>query len=132
MKTKELPTIWGTPEPSRLTPKQLSIRLPILVSAKIQALCDLFPRKTKTEIIGDLLDSALEALEDELPMTKGEQSDYDEQLQEAIFVAAGIRGKYLRLTKKYLKELEKEADVKEPMEFCSEWTYSENEFKKWE
>jgi len=59
MEPKELPSVWGKPDLSRLTAKQISIRLPLEVSAKIAALNDLFPKKTKTEIIGDLLASAL-------------------------------------------------------------------------
>ena len=62
METKDLVKLWNAPDNTRLTPKQMSIRLPLHVAAKISALCEMFPKKTKTEIIGDLLATALEAV----------------------------------------------------------------------
>ena len=59
MKNSELVKVWALPDNSRVTSKQLFFRLPVHVTAKIYALSDLFPNKTKTEIIGDLLTNAL-------------------------------------------------------------------------
>ena len=59
MKNSELVKVWALPDNSRVTSKQLSFRLPVHVAAKISALSDLFPNKTRTEIIGDLLTSAV-------------------------------------------------------------------------
>jgi hypothetical protein len=133
MKTNDLVTIWGAPEPPRLTPKQVSIRVPILVSAKISALLDLFPRKTKTDIIGDLLTSALEKLDHELPMTMDPSDEHESWPQDGdrCFGYYGMRKDYFELVKKYLREMEKEADVKEPMEFSYPEAYAESDFK-WE
>lgn len=117
MKTHELITVWGAPEAPRLTPKQISIRLPIIVAAKISALCDLYPRKTKTEIIGDLLTTALEQIEEDFPRIKGKLEDQNPDY--TAYEDIGIRHDYLKLTEKYLRELEKEAGVKEPLQFNS-------------
>lgn len=132
MKTNDLLTIWGAPEPPRLTPKQVSIRVPILVSAKISALLDLYPKRTKTDIIGDLLTSALEMLEKELPMHK-DSSDPDgfERDGNAYFGYYGIRKDYFQVTEKYLRKMEKEAHIKEPMAFSYSSAYLEDDFK-WE
>jgi hypothetical protein len=132
MKTNDLLTIWGAPEPPRLTPKQLSIRLPILVSAKISALLDLYPKRTKTDIIGDLLITALEMLEKELPMymlTNGKGPADIDELGEGLFEYFGTRKEFFNLTEKYLREMEKEADVKEPMKYSYPDFYSESDFK---
>jgi hypothetical protein len=132
MKTNDLLTIWSAPDPPRLTPKQLSIRVPMLVSAKISALLDLYPKKTKTDIIGDLLITALEMLEKELPMYK-ESRDPDgfESDGEAYFGYCGIRKDYFQITEKYLRKMEKEAHIKEPMTFSYPSAYMEDDFK-WE
>lgn len=116
MKANDLLTIWGAPEAPNLTAKQISIRLPIIVAAKISALCDLYPRKTKTEIIGDLLTTALEQLEENFPKIKGQPMDQEGLTYEDL----GTRQTYLRLANKYLRQLEKDAGVKEPIEFNSE------------
>ena len=66
MEPKDLAEIWGEPDNTRLTSKQISIRLPIHVAAKISAICEMYPRRTKTEIIGDLLAAALDRFAEEL------------------------------------------------------------------
>jgi hypothetical protein len=71
MKPQDLAKVWDAPDNSKLTPKQISIRLPIHVAAKISALCDMYPRKTKTEIIGDLLATALDQFEKVCPGLTG-------------------------------------------------------------
>ena len=61
MKNSELVKVWALPDNLRITSKQQSFRLPVHVAAKITALSDMFPNKTKTktEIIGDILAIAL-------------------------------------------------------------------------
>ena len=136
MKTNDLLTIWGAPEPPKLTPQQISIRLPILVSAKISALMDLYPKKTKTDIISDLLISALEMLEKEIPMQKDlvrehSEPSYPEPDGKEYFWYLGKRKDYFQLTEKYLRKMEKGAHIKEPMEFSYPGAYLEEDFK-WE
>lgn len=121
MKTKDLITIWGAPEPPRLAPKQFSIRLPMLVSAKISALCDMYPKKTKTEIIGDLLSTSLDQLESDLPTQEGYPVGEDPESRETIYEGIGIKSTFLTLTEKYLRELENEAGVTEPMPFQNKY-----------
>ena len=113
MNPQDLLKVWDAPDNSKLTPKQLSIRLPILVAAKISALCDLYPRKTKTEIIGDLLSTALDQLGAALPSIKGQQIGVCED--GPYYEDDGPCGRFNSLTEKYLRELEKEAGITEPM-----------------
>ncbi len=108
MKTSYLTSLWDTPDNSRLTAKQFSLRLPVHVSAKIAALCEMYPNKTRTQIIGDLLTSALEELEKSLP-TKADfepvERDPDGQL---IFEDIGLRSRFRRLSNSYYQALEQE------------------------
>jgi hypothetical protein len=71
MKSGDLHKLWEAPDNSRLTPKQLSVRLPVHVAAQINALCDIYPHRTKTEIVGDLLAAALAELVPNLPAHRG-------------------------------------------------------------
>jgi len=113
MNTKDLITIWGAPEPPRLTPKQISIRLPITVSAKISALCEMYPKKSKTEIISDLLTSALEQLERDLPCEEyGDPIGFDIN-DEPIYEIYGMKVTFRDLTAKYLRALEEELGITE-------------------
>lgn len=130
MKAEDLYKIWDTPDFSKLAPKQISIRLPIILSAKISALCEMYPNKTKTQIIVDLLASAIDQLGEALPSEKGA---FLYPLPEEALVSSdmmgmadsrslkclgayediGPQGRFLRLTKKYLQELEKELGLKD-------------------
>jgi len=120
MNPKDLVKVWDAPDNSKLTPKQISIRLPILVAAKINALCDIYPRKTKTEIISDLLSTSLDQLEEGMESFTGSviglaPGDYGEDVP--YFEMEGLRARFLHQTLHKLRELEKEAGITEPMEF---------------
>lgn len=110
MKPNELLSYWDSPDNSKLTSRQFSIRLPIHVAAKIQALCDMYPSKNRTQIISDLLTSVLADLEKSFPFVKGEQMGYDETTREPIFEDLGSGSTFLSLTHKYIEELESELD----------------------
>lgn len=113
MEPQDLVKVWDAPDNSKLTPKQLSIRLPIHVAAKISALCDMYPRKTKTEIIGDLLSTALDQLGNALPSHHGREIGNHPDTDEPIYETIGPWAQFRSLTDKYLKELESEIEEKE-------------------
>lgn len=112
MEPKDLVKVWDAPDNSRLTQKQWSIRLPIQVAAKINALCDIYPRKSKTEIISDLLATALDQVRDALPCTEGEVLAHDPDTKEEIREMFGLRQDYFQLWQRYLKEYEAEIEGK--------------------
>lgn len=115
MEPQDLVKFWDAPDNSKLTAKQLSIRLPMHVSAKISALNDIYPRKTKTEIIGDLLATAIDQLVAALPHADGRLLGHDPEDNEPIYEETGIRARFYSLTEMYLKKLENEAEIKEPV-----------------
>ena len=67
MKTTDLHSIWNAPDHSRLTSKQYTVRLPVRVAAQLSALSEMYPRKTMTDLIGDLLAAGLDQLAEDLP-----------------------------------------------------------------
>ena len=90
METKHLLNTWVGPDNSRLMRNQTSMRLSVHVAAKISALCNMFPQRSKTQIVNDLLSTALDELERALentpywgPSKEGEdvptqKTEYDE------------------------------------------------------
>lgn len=65
MQSKNLLTAWSRTDSDRLFPKQISVRLPVHVIARIRALEEMYPLRTRTQLIGDLLSAALDELEAE-------------------------------------------------------------------
>ncbi len=106
MKASDLHNLWSSPDNSKLTSKQYSFRLPVHVAAKIQALCDMYPNKTRTEIVGDLLSSALQEVEQGLPSYDSNEPITILPDGEEIFEQWGPRIKFNSLAEKYISELD--------------------------
>lgn len=119
MKSEHLHDLWSSPDNSRLISKQFSFRLPTHIAAKLAALVEIYPQKNRTQIVADLLTTALEELEKNLPYTiepigELEQIEQDRLSVEAgmepmtFYDVAGPRGMFRRLSNKYYEEYEKE------------------------
>ncbi len=96
---------WVTTNDQRLVKKQTSIRLPVHVAAKIQALCDMYPTKSKTEIITDLLAASLDEAYEAFPYCPGESVQIN---GETHYKDAGPRKRYTELANQHFVELESE------------------------
>lgn len=120
MKVSQLHDLWDSPDNSRLTTKQFSFRLPVHIAAKIAALCEMYPQKNRTHIVADLLTSALDELEKNLPEALGSLPDEEEQYNDRMAAEAcgeeyvpmyrlgGARGRFRNFSNNYYRELEKE------------------------
>lgn len=118
MKTSNLVDIWKAPDNTRLTSKQYSFRLPVHVAAKLSALCDLYPNKTRTQIVGDLLSTALNDVQEALPSFQGRPwHNYQDDNGNDLFYAVGPGADFRTLTNKYYKELEIELGTENPAPF---------------
>ena len=113
MDAKNLTALWSAPDNSRLTAKQASFRLPVHVAAKIAALGEMYPQKTKTQIVGDLLSAALAEVEKGLPDVPGRYFDKDDE-GDALFEATGPAQDFRTLSNKHYAELEKELGNESP------------------
>lgn len=114
MKASDLVHIWSAPDNSRLTAKQLSLRLPVEVAAKLSALCELYPNKNRTEIVGDLLRTAIADVEKALPSKAGAFVDRHPDTDEEMFEEVGMAADFRALSNKYYRELELELGNEAP------------------
>ena len=133
MKPEDLTKMWDAPDHSKLSQKQFSIRLPILANAKISAFCDMYPGRSKTAMINDLIITALDQVIEALPSKKGKllNIDHGDEYEDSslkdlidpdvaesdsargIYEDIGPKGQFLRLTERHLRKLEQEAKLKE-------------------
>lgn len=115
MKSSDLHNLWTAPDNSRITSKQFSFRLPVHVAAKLAALAEMYPQKTRTEIVGDLLATALDELVKGMPFVQGRSLGFhpDPEIGE-IFEDLGPEPEFWRLADKHYKELEKEMGNENP------------------
>lgn len=114
MKASDLVTVWGTPDNSRLTAKQYSFRLPVHVAAKLAALEDLYPTRSRTQLVADLLSAAIAEVERNLPLYAAmpweEVSEDGEQLYEAGGMAADFR----KLANQHYEAIERDLGNEQP------------------
>ena len=108
MKASNLHDLWSSPDNSRLTSKQLSFRLPVHVAAKIQALCDMYPSKNRTQIVADLLTSALEEVERGFPFVAGREIAPDPDTGEMLCEDVGVGARFRALADQHYIEMEQE------------------------
>jgi hypothetical protein len=114
MKAKDLAVVWSRPDSSRLAPKQVSVRLPVHVLARIRALEDLYPTRTRTEIIGDLLSSALDEVAKGLPKYKGKCLGPEADSDELLYEVEGPAERFRVLSNEHYQAIEKEMGNKQP------------------
>lgn len=113
-KAAELHGFWSLPDNSRLTSKQYSFRLPVHVAAKIAALCDMYPQKTRTEIVGDILSTGIDDLVNGMPYVDGRLIGNDPETGEEIHDDVGPRSQFWKLADKHYKAIEREMGNKNP------------------
>ena len=117
MKPSELHSVWSAPDNTRLTSKQYSFRLPVHVAAKLSALGDIYPNKNRTQIVGDLLSTAIEEVIGQLPSQKGTFVGRYDPPGETPFLAyedVGLNGRFTHRANQYFKELEIELGNEAP------------------
>jgi hypothetical protein len=112
VKASELARVLGAPDNTRLTAKQHSFRLPTHVAAKINALCDIYPSRSKTEIVGLLLAAALDEAIAHLPASLGEGYGPGPD-GEMRYYEAGTIANFRRFANQHFTELEGELGNKE-------------------
>lgn len=125
MKSAHLHDMWSSPDNGRLVSKQISLRLPVHIAAKIAALSELYPQKNRTQIIADLLTLALDDLEKNLPYSiheaprhvQDQERDVSQHLGyeiETIYELGGARAQFRCAANKYYLEYEKELGNEKP------------------
>lgn len=117
MKPSDLHSVWSMPDNSRLTAKQYSFRLPVHVAAKLAALGELYPSKTRTQIVADLLATAIEQAVAGLPSIKGrflDHIEFDSEPPFDIYEDVGLKGRFKQLANTHYAELEEELGNEAP------------------
>lgn len=114
MKLKDLIDHWAEPPGRQLTVRKYSARLPVWDAARIAALAQLFPSRTKTQIITDLLSAALDEFESSLPYVRGDRVVSEDDHGDPIYEDAGLTPPFMELARRYADELARESGMPAP------------------
>jgi len=122
VKASDLRAVWEAPDNTRLMKKQTSVRLATHIGARISALCDIFPSKSKSQLINDLLAAALQVFENSFEFVPGRDAAQDPYTDEILYEDQGHRVGFLNRANRYLEEYEAEIGNDEPKLFNAVWT----------
>ena len=109
MKVSDLITEWNRNAQGRLTDQRYSVCLPLEDAAKLEALHEMYPKKTRDALITELLGAALEELEAGMPYVRGTRVVTRDEENDPIYEDAGPTPKFLSLAQKHLKRLKSES-----------------------
>ena len=114
-KATELVTASRAQDDAHLTAKRYSFRLPVHVAAKLAALEQLDPTRSRTQLVGDLLSAAICEVEKNLDSFPGAFSgEMDPETDEEMFYETGPLADYRRIANQCFQDLEKELGNQHP------------------
>lgn len=102
MTIKELVGFWEDQAQGRLTEEKYSVNLTIEDAAKIDALKEMYPRRTKEQIVSELVSAALAELEQSFPYIAGNEIATIDEFGDPIYKDTGPTPAFLSLTRKHL------------------------------
>ncbi len=105
MTIKELVGLWENHAQGLLTKETYQVHLTLEDAAKIQALSDMYPRRTKEQLISELISAALAELETSFPYREGKRVVSTDEEGDPIYNDEGPTPEFLNRTKKYLASI---------------------------
>lgn len=102
MTLKYLAAQWDKSARNQLTENAYQVNLSIEDAAKIDALAEMYPRRTKEQLISELVSAALSELESSFPYKQGSEVVSEDEDGYPIYADAGSTPLFLELTKKHL------------------------------
>jgi hypothetical protein len=106
MKIKELAESWEKQAKAVMTKQQYAFCLPIEDAAKIAALAQMYPKRTESEILGELVSSALDELLECLPYRPGSKVVAMDEMGDPLYEDIGPTPRFLDLSKKHYATIE--------------------------
>jgi len=108
MKISALAKFWEKQAKATMTQKEYNLRLPIEDAAKLAALCEMYPRRSESEILGEMISAALEELETSFPYIAGTKEVARDEMDDPLYEDVGPTPRFLDLSRKHRKVLEQQ------------------------
>ena len=102
MTVKDLVGLWQNHAHGTLAKDSYRVHLTVEDAARIDALHELYPKRTKEQLIGELLGAALSELEASFPYVQGAEVISTDEMGDPIYADVGMTPSFIHLTKKHL------------------------------
>lgn len=104
MSLKELVTQWEANAHGNLTNETYAVHLLVEDAAKLDALAEMYPKRTKEQLLSELVSAAFGQLEASFPYVQGPTVVATDEMDDAIYEDIGPTPRFMALTKKYLAQ----------------------------
>src|SRR3569623_2875569 len=91
--------------------REFTVRLPLHDAARLLALAEMYPGRTETLLVGELLSAAIDELEAAFPYVQGSAVVAEDDHGDPIYEDSGLTPRLIALTRKHLRALEREIIV---------------------
>jgi len=98
----------------RLARKRYSCRLPLALASRLEALCEMHPQKTRTQLLTDLLDLGLAEVERASSGAAAGLAGFQPDTRQPVYLLTGPFSEFHDLIHKHHLAMEHELDKDEP------------------
>lgn len=110
MKITELIETWERDAAGELADETYYVNLPLEDAAKIEALAEIYPRRTREQLIAELLSVALDQVVASFPYLPGDRVIARDEEGDPIFEDIGQTPRFLELVHKHVERLRDNED----------------------
>jgi hypothetical protein len=107
VKFKQLLENWQQSATGERTAVEYAVRLPLDDAARLHALVEMFPARTREQLITDLLSAALQEVAAAMPYVPGDKVISTDEQGDPVYEDAGPTPRFMELTRRNKKKLEK-------------------------
>ena len=111
MKIRELIGHWEQNARGQLTQETYCLHLDLESAARLNALAEMYPKRSTEALLGELVGAALEAVETSLPYVRGTHVIATDEQGDPVYEDVGPTPRFLELSRKHLKRMLDEPDA---------------------
>lgn len=108
MDIRELVSHWAQEAGAEMAQERYSVQLPLGDAARIEALAELFPRRTREQLITELLSAALDDVVSHMPYIEGNRVVAHDEEGDPIYEDVGLTPRFLELTRQHADKLKQQ------------------------
>ncbi|TXS96521.1 type 1 pili tip component [Parahaliea maris] len=108
MDIRELVSLWAQEAGAEMAEERYSVQLPLADAARVEALAEMFPLRTREQLITELLSAALDDVVSHLPYIEGNKVIAHDEEGDPIYEDVGLTPRYLELTRQHAEKLKQQ------------------------
>ena len=105
MKFSDLMNHWEKEFGGQLSEDSYQLKLSMEDAARLEALCEMFPKHSRDNILRDIINAGLSEITSNFPYIQGKEVVAHDEEGDPLYADIGPTPKFLSLTRKHMKQL---------------------------